>query len=145
MNYLVYVERSAENLQFFLWHRDYVRRWGQVPEPERLLAPEWTQAQEEEVLVQVQKDTAENMRRGQQATADMFRGTDFEKPALQESFSYANDDFTPPLTPGEKDQDSLYTGSNAGSNMSGATAYKTVANDAYVAAGAQPPCESLTR
>jgi len=37
----VYVEHNAENLQFFLWYRDYVRRFEALPEKERVLSPEW--------------------------------------------------------------------------------------------------------
>ena len=44
MNYLTHIELAAENLQFFLWHRDYCRRFAEMPESERVLAPEWTEA-----------------------------------------------------------------------------------------------------
>lgn len=44
MNYLKYIEHSAENLQFFLWYRDYCSRWEKLPESEKALAPEWTQS-----------------------------------------------------------------------------------------------------
>ena len=42
MNFLKYIELSAENLQFFLWYRDYVKRFNALPESERVLSPEWT-------------------------------------------------------------------------------------------------------
>ncbi|EEH09360.1 conserved hypothetical protein [Histoplasma capsulatum G186AR] len=41
MNYLKYVERNAENLQFFLWYRDYTRRFALIAESQRQLSPEW--------------------------------------------------------------------------------------------------------
>ncbi|SMR52419.1 unnamed protein product [Zymoseptoria tritici ST99CH_1E4] len=41
MNYLKYIEHSAENLQFFLWHRDYTARWERLQESEKLLSPKW--------------------------------------------------------------------------------------------------------
>jgi hypothetical protein len=41
MDYLVYVEYNAENLQFFLWYRDYVRRFDALPEKEKIPSPEW--------------------------------------------------------------------------------------------------------
>jgi hypothetical protein len=44
MNYLKYIEYSAENLQFFLWHRDYTARWEALKESEKALAPEWKPA-----------------------------------------------------------------------------------------------------
>ena len=39
MNFLVYIEFSAENLQFYLWFRDYVKRFNNLPEVEKSLAP----------------------------------------------------------------------------------------------------------
>lgn len=42
MNYLKYIEFSAENLQFFLWYRDYSSRWDALPASEKALAPEWS-------------------------------------------------------------------------------------------------------
>lgn len=41
MDYLVYVEHTAENLQFFLWYRDYVTRFDALPQEEKNLSPEW--------------------------------------------------------------------------------------------------------
>lgn len=141
MNYLVYIEHSAENLQFFLWLRDYTARFQQVPESERALSPEWTQAQDDEAAARIQKDASEKMRRAQQA--DIFRGTDFEKPALQDSVTTMNDDgfsqfSSPPLTPEESSHNSLFTGSTAGTNMSSP---RVLADHAYVAAGAEKPCK----
>lgn len=43
MNYLKYIEHDAENLQFFLWARAYVKKFADLPESERKLSPEWTQ------------------------------------------------------------------------------------------------------
>jgi hypothetical protein len=47
MDFLKYIEHSAENLQFYLWFKDYVTRFEALPEGERNLSTEWTQAQEE--------------------------------------------------------------------------------------------------
>lgn len=41
MNYLKYIELSAENLQFYLWLRDYTKRFEQLSEYEKALSPEW--------------------------------------------------------------------------------------------------------
>ncbi|KAB5528862.1 hypothetical protein GE09DRAFT_398666 [Coniochaeta sp. 2T2.1] len=144
MNYLIYIEHSAENLQFFLWYRSYISRFEEVPECEGALSPEWTRAQEEEVAVRIQKDAAEKMRRAPKP-ADIFRGTDFEKPAMLGSVTSVRDDgftyFTPPVTPRDRDHDSLYTDSNAGSNLSATStaAHRDLAGEAYIAAGAERP------
>lgn len=42
MDFLVYVEHNAENLQFYLWYRDYIERWAQLPDRDQALAPVWT-------------------------------------------------------------------------------------------------------
>jgi hypothetical protein len=47
MNFLKYVEHSAENLQFYLWFKGYIKRFEDLPEGERILSPEWTQQQED--------------------------------------------------------------------------------------------------
>ncbi len=39
MDYLLYIEHSAENLQFYLWYRDYIRRWNALPASQRALSP----------------------------------------------------------------------------------------------------------
>jgi hypothetical protein len=41
MDYLIYVEHNAENLQFFLWYKDYCQRWEHYPERVRKLSPPW--------------------------------------------------------------------------------------------------------
>jgi hypothetical protein len=39
MNYLLYIEYSAENLQFYMWFRDYIKRFDKLPQSEKLLSP----------------------------------------------------------------------------------------------------------
>ena len=39
MNYLLYIEFAAENLQFYLWFKDYVKRFNESPDNEKSLAP----------------------------------------------------------------------------------------------------------
>jgi hypothetical protein len=79
LNYLKYQEKSAENLQFYLWYQDYVSRFAQLPESERSLAPEWTEAHAEAE----RKEYRQAMRkRGHQkvpSQQEMFKGTDFEQ------------------------------------------------------------------
>ncbi|KAK0741054.1 hypothetical protein B0T18DRAFT_449523 [Schizothecium vesticola] len=41
MDYLVYVEHSAEDLQFFLWYYHYLQRWSQLLPRQKLLSPAW--------------------------------------------------------------------------------------------------------
>jgi hypothetical protein len=41
VKYMIYVERGAEHLQFFLWHKDYSERFAKLPESEKVLSPEY--------------------------------------------------------------------------------------------------------
>lgn len=79
MNYLIYIERSAENLQFFLWYRDYTRRFSDAKTADIALAPEWTPAMAAEADARIKKEHAEKARRASKEVAGMFKGTDFEK------------------------------------------------------------------
>ena len=45
MQYLVYIERNAENLQFYLWYRDYAQRFSALALTEQVLSPEYTPPQ----------------------------------------------------------------------------------------------------
>ena len=41
MDYLLYVEHTAENLQFFLWYSDYIERWSKLLPRQKRLSPAW--------------------------------------------------------------------------------------------------------
>jgi hypothetical protein len=110
LNYLKYIELSAENLQFYLWFRDYERRFNQLPENEKSLAPEWTVTQETDALASEKKMPVRHLERKHK---DIFRGTDFDngpKPAEFEK----NDPFaTPPMSSqGEATDPSFQLGSD---------------------------------
>jgi hypothetical protein len=134
MNYLIYIERSAENLQFFLWYRDYSQRFKDAQTSDIALAPEWTQAMADETAAKIQKEHMEKMKREPEA-AQIFHGTDFEKAPLHPTAGVdSKDPFgTPPTTPG--DQESAYGGSQA-------LSYRSQAGDAFTAAGVKQPCKS---
>lgn len=118
MNYLKYIERSAENLQFYLWHRDYTKRFNELPEGERTLSPEWTvEIAEKEALA------AQNPRRTDKLSpeaAAVFKGTTFEsKTHIDPTQHRENDPFgTPPGTPltnqrGAVSMDSSHSGDHS--------------------------------
>ncbi|KAH6630452.1 hypothetical protein B0J18DRAFT_102157 [Chaetomium sp. MPI-SDFR-AT-0129] len=79
MNYLRYVERSAENLQFFLWQRDYERRFTTAKTADVALAPEWTRGMEEDAIRRIKKEHSERVRQPPKEAVELFKGTDFEK------------------------------------------------------------------
>lgn len=132
MNYLLYVEHAAENLQFFLWYRDYVERFNDANTLDTGLSPEWTQAMEDETAVKIQKDAVE-MRKESKTAIAIFRGTDFEKGVTDIIVENRNPFSTPPSTPSVKDAPSILLGSQVSS-------YRTHVQDAFSAAGITQPC-----
>ena len=97
MNYLMYIERAAENLQFFLWYRDYCKRFAALPLNERNLSPEWNMEQAEaEALSQ---STAAVVKKLSPETAALFKGTDFANGKVTVAEVAPNPFHTPPITP----------------------------------------------
>jgi hypothetical protein len=94
MNFLKYIELSAENLQFYLWFRDYSKRFGELPASEKALSPEWSG----------EKATAEVNAGPKMINAEaaaILSGSDFASDAkIDESEKTSNNPFfTPPRTP----------------------------------------------
>ncbi|KAI9841248.1 MAG: hypothetical protein M1837_000913 [Sclerophora amabilis] len=107
MNYLIHIELSAENLQFFLWYIDYCKRFEQLPAGERALAPEWTAAQAEAAVQSAQVQAVGQKKVSPEAAA-LFKGTDFAgRTTVTVTETGTNPFCTPPRTPGvEKDEKS---------------------------------------
>ncbi|KAI1655877.1 hypothetical protein F4813DRAFT_365610 [Daldinia decipiens] len=134
MNYLLHIEHSAENLQFFLWYRDYIKRFNEAETVDTQLSPEWTQEMEDETSIRIQKDVLGKMRREPKAVA-IFKGTDFEKGKVDVVMENRDPFSTPPSTPSTKIAPSFLSGSQASS-------YRSKSRDAFSAAGATQPCKS---
>ena len=41
-DYLTYISHDAENLQFYVWLKEYTRRFQMLPRSEQVLSPPWT-------------------------------------------------------------------------------------------------------
>ncbi|KAI1358670.1 hypothetical protein F5Y08DRAFT_350563 [Xylaria arbuscula] len=134
MNYLIYIEHAAENLQFFLWYRDYVKRFAAAPASETALSPEWTAAKEEEALARIQRDAADKARKGPAAAMQIFKGTDFEKTSEHFVAVVSDNNRNPFATPPRSS-----AGDNASLSGSQATTYVSQASDAFYAAGVKQP------
>ncbi|KAL8896701.1 MAG: hypothetical protein Q9207_007584 [Kuettlingeria erythrocarpa] len=107
MNYLIYIEHAAENLQFFLWYQDYAKRFDLLSENERHLAPVWT-AEQAEAQASALKDNPTPMKTMSVGTAAMFKGTDFAAPkATVVEIGKGNPFNTPPMTPLSPGRDSV--------------------------------------
>jgi hypothetical protein len=113
MNYLKYIELSAENLQFFLWHRDYVKRFNDLPAKEQALASEWT--------VEQSNADAQTPGRSKKISSDaaaILKGTDFAgRPKVSEG-EKVNPFYTPPRTPSGQGERSSFGESNYESTVS---------------------------
>ena len=98
MDYTKYIEHDSENLQFYLWYRDYLKRFNELPESERRLAPEWTveQANAEAAATRLE----EKPKKLNPAVAEVLKGTDFENPTKTIVSEFHPDPFKdPPKTP----------------------------------------------
>lgn len=123
MNYLIYIEHAAENLQFFLWYKDYAKRFDLLPDNERKLAPVWT-AEQAEAQALAMKDNSAPMKAISAETAAMFKGTDFAAPKTTVvEMGRGNPFNTPPMTPNSGERDSVapseYPWSDSGSTLRG--------------------------
>ena len=100
MNYLIYIEHSAENLQFYLWYQDYVKRFSAMRESEQALSPEWTveKAEADAIASAVANQGTKKMT---PEAAAIFKDTDFAQPIVTVAdFNPNSNPFhTPPHTP----------------------------------------------
>ncbi|KAI9656676.1 MAG: hypothetical protein M1831_004586 [Alyxoria varia] len=73
MNYLRYIEHDAENLQFFLWARSYIKKFDSLPEGEKKLSPVWTESQAEHDVMK--PPPSPRQMKVSADTADVLKGT----------------------------------------------------------------------
>jgi len=126
MNYLIYIEHAAENLQFFLWYQDYVKRFSQLPSHERALATEWTleQAEAEAQAMQARRATKQQV---SEETVALFKCTDFGAPVASVVEIKGNPFNTPPTTP-LAEKPSQHTVSHAPSEQAWSDYGSTIVN-----------------
>ncbi|KAK3074471.1 hypothetical protein LTR53_003079 [Teratosphaeriaceae sp. CCFEE 6253] len=135
MNYLRYIEHSAENLQFFLWHRDYCSRWDQLPENERALAPAWSAAQAEAGALG--NTNQSGVTRMSPNVAALLKDTDFANGASR----YTSDRADPFITPEQgsvdekRDPMSDYGSSMGDDSFASHQTHQTMASEAFGEAG----------
>lgn len=147
MDFLCYIEHDAENLQFYLWYKDYVKRFFQRPDSEQALAPEWTPEQ-----AQAEKNALEREKRPKKMPAEaaaVLKGTDFDA-AKQGSDTGYNPFNTPPRTPNGGEYDPSLAASSNGANgfvdhnstlRSGGTNHTAKTANAFENVDALQPCK----
>jgi hypothetical protein len=141
MDYLVYIEHNAENLQFFLWFRDYERRFDALPEKEKALASEWVQESKE--VPTLAKDQEKEPKTGKRNTiaAMMESGYDTKEAALfteDKELARTIDRHTSVI----KENGSLASPSFTTSSVSGSTIAPTTAEATAQAGLKWQPCKS---
>ncbi|KAF2829913.1 hypothetical protein CC86DRAFT_177669 [Ophiobolus disseminans] len=130
MNFLKYIELSAENLQFFLWFRDYSKRFNELPESEKALSPIW-----------IDDKTNGEARTGPKAmtrdAAGILKGTDFaSEGTISESEKAAsNPFFTPPRTPNSVERGGQSFDTYEDSSMGGRVDHTKRADGAFDSVG----------
>lgn len=147
MDFLCYIEHDAENLQFYLWHRDYCKRFAALSESQQRLAPKWTA---EQALTEKTNAEKEKLPKKAPNSATAFlKGTDFDPNAKLGVPEHVPNPFnTPPRTPSATiaDRDSIAPStvgySDDGTTLrSGTTDHTRKAEAAFEEAGTFQPCE----
>jgi hypothetical protein len=143
MDFLLYIELSAENLQFYLWYRDYIKRFSELPEHEQQLVPIWTPERAEKEMLAAKKEKI--VAKIPVETAEILKGTDFDPKAKIAGSDNPNPFKTPPLTPlGNRESmaPSAAGWSDDGSTLrAGAVDYHQKAATAFEEANVLQPCE----
>lgn len=133
MDFSKYIERNPENLQFYLWYRDYLKRFENLPNGERSLAPEWTveRAAAEAEAARLE----EKPKKANPTAAAVLKGTDFDSKTGKAAVSEIHPDpfKDPPRTP-NTERDSVAP-SSAGWTDDGST-LRTAMNPGKAAAAA---------
>ena len=146
MNYLIYIEHDAENLQFYLWFQDYSARFEKLPASEKVLSPAWNQSQANSEAAGNSPTKRSSTRVNPQAAA-VLKDTDFADGKPQPRVEGADPFITPDKTPSldeKRDVLSEY-GSSTGvkSTTASSAAHRSVAEHAFEDAGMQwKPCMS---
>jgi hypothetical protein len=146
MDFLRYIEYDAENLQFFLWYKDYCQRFDVLPENERRLAPEWTAEQALAERTNAEKEKPKKVVANQGTEA--LKGSDFDPNEKLGMPAAAPNPFnTPPRTPSAADQESVAPSTVGYSDdftlRTGITDHSKRAETAFEEAGALQPCKRL--
>ncbi|CZR53050.1 uncharacterized protein PAC_02928 [Phialocephala subalpina] len=125
MDYLVYVEYNAENLQFYLWYTDYVRRFNALPEKEKVLSKEWIpDTKEAPDLTKAAENEKGEKKKSKRETFNLME-TGY---AAKEAAMFAEDEpplsppMSPTMPPANMRHASLATSGTATPSISGSTA-----------------------
>ncbi|EMC94694.1 hypothetical protein BAUCODRAFT_556835 [Baudoinia panamericana UAMH 10762] len=134
MNYLKYIEHSAENLQFFLWYRDYCARWEKLPESQKVLSSVWSVQQAESDA----SGNATRQKRLEPHIAAVLKDTEFADGSLRPPSDKADPFGTPEKSSVDEKRDGVSEyGSSTGDEKTWASSndHKSTASQAFDDAG----------
>jgi len=140
MNYLRYIEHAAENLQFYLWYRDYCSRWAKLPESEKALAPVWTASQAE---AEAAGNAPTRASRVSPQVAALLKDTDFASGPPKHAMEKLDPFVTPDKSSldGGRDPMSDYGSSMGDDTLASSAIHQSVASQAFDEAGMKwKPC-----
>lgn len=141
MNYLIHVERSAENLQFYLWFRDYNKRFAALPPSDSVLSPECRDKNPADVDSRPRHSKAPKPL--DLTVADVLKDGDLKPPLSANPFD------TPPPSPNSNngsipssaaEVSSRLFGSEPVSTLHSNTAARKLAAEAFEGANRLQPC-----
>lgn len=115
MDFLQYIEHDAENLQFYLWFRDYVKRFASLPETEARLAPEWTPEQARAEAMAEKEKISSSKKMTPEVAAILGDSTPIVQPKIVGADGSAPNPFnTPPRTPSGHEREESMAPSTVG-------------------------------
>lgn len=150
MEFLKYIEHSAENLQFYLWYKDYEQRFNKLQESERILSPEWTKEQDEAEVNNYRQQLKKKSLAAEAQDIASNQGLAIPADAINEKSA---NPFKDDASGDKSSMDSSSSGRRSGpQSMSTRTNYSRTAEQAFEDAGArfqpftiQPYREEMSR
>lgn len=156
MNYACYIEYNSENLRFFLWYKDYCKRFEAASKTETDLSLEWTKAQQEAVVQDISAQTKSAVRSTRGINKETFMDKQPDKKKTKATTGRKDPFTTPPRTPTDKADNSgiqrsavlpweIESDKSASEIFASNDHYKKAISDAFDSVGVRQPCEYFPR
>ena len=76
MHYLVHVSHDAENLQFWLWVQDYIKRFFAIPRSDQALSPPWNAANVAQAAAKIHNQPPKALGKSKMSLAELMVSLD---------------------------------------------------------------------
>jgi hypothetical protein len=152
LNYLKYIERAPENLQFFLWFKDYEKRFNNLPGSEKVLSQEWTEAQAETERKEYRARMKDGSDANNATAKEIFEGTDFDSKAKSAEPQNVDpctfDEPAEASPPGSQPRDTMSTSDVSSfrptTGLRSVLSAQTQAESAFEEVGLNKPCKLIS-